>query len=63
MEDLMGANPTQALGVAVFLIAFVFIAAGLAAGGSLLWILLGLVLLAVSLGILYRAKPWENLES
>ena len=59
----MGANPTQALGVAVFLIAFVFIAAGLAAGGSLLWILLGLVLLVVSLGIFYRAKPWENLES
>jgi hypothetical protein len=53
----------QWTGVAVFLIAFVFIAAGLAAGGSLLWILLGLVLLALSLGILYRAKPWENLES
>ncbi len=59
----MGANPTQALGLAVFLISFVIISVGLALGGSLLLILLGIVMLGVSLGILLKAKPWEHLES
>ena len=59
----MGANTTQALGVSVFLIAFVLISAGMAMGGSLVLILLGLVLLAVSMGILLKAKPLEHLES
>ena len=58
----MGANTTQALGVSVFLIAFVLISAGMAMGGSLVLILLGLVLLAVSMGILLKAKPWEHME-
>lgn len=59
----MGANPTQALGVSVFLISFVFIAAGMAAGGNLLLILLGLVLIGVSLGISLKAKPWEHQDN
>ena len=59
----MGANSTQALGLAVFLIAFVIISAALAMGGSLPLIVLGIVLMAVSFGILLKAKPWEHLES
>ncbi len=58
----MGANRTQALGVAVFLLAFVIIAAGMALGGSLPLILIGLGLLAVSFGFSLRAKPWEQVE-
>jgi hypothetical protein len=58
----MGANSTQALGVAVFLIAFVLISAGMAMGGSLALTVLGLASIAVSMGILRKAKPWEHKE-
>ena len=47
----MGAHRTQAVGVSLFLAAFVLIAAGLAAGGNLPLILLGLVLLGVSFAV------------
>ena len=57
----MGANRTQALGLLAFLIAFVLVAGG-AAGGGLLLIIVGLVVLAVSLGIFLKAKPWETRE-
>ena len=59
----MGANRTQAVGVTSFLAAFVFIAAGMAAGGNLLLILLGLVLLGISFAVFLKAKPWEHEES
>ncbi len=59
----MGANRTQAVGVSLFFAAFVLIAAGMAAGGSVLIILLGLVLLAVSFALFVKAKPWEHEES
>ena len=57
----MGANRTQAVGVSVFLAAFVLIAAGMAAGGSLLLIsprsgAAGRRRIALFL----RAKPWEH---
>ena len=58
----MGANPTQAQGLIVFIIAFVLLAGGLAAGGSLLYILGGLALLAVSCGLFMKCKPWEHRE-
>jgi hypothetical protein len=58
----MGANPTQAQGVALFLIAFVLIACGFAAGGSIMYILGGLALLAVACGLFMKAKPWEQRE-
>ena len=58
----MGANPTQAQGLALFLLAFVLIAAGLAAGGSILYILIGLALLAASCGLFLKCKPWEHRE-
>lgn len=58
----MGANKTQALGVTVFLTAFVIVAAGMATGGNVLLILLGLALLGMSFVPFLRAKPWEHME-
>jgi len=59
----MGANSTQAQAIALFLIGFVCIAAGLAADISYLWLVLGLALLAGSAGLFMKAKPWEQKES
>jgi hypothetical protein len=58
----MGANPTQAHGVVLFLIAFTLIAAGLAMNVGVILLLLGLVALAVSIGLFLKAKPWEHSE-
>ena len=58
----MGANPTQAQGVVLFFLAFVLIAAGLAAGGSIMYILIGLAVLAASCGLFMKCKPWEHRE-
>ena len=57
----MGANSTQAIGLTAFLVAFTLISAGIAAGGILVS-LVGVVLLAVSLGVFRKAKPWEEAE-
>lgn len=58
----MGSNPTQAVGITIFLVAFTTIAAGLAMG-SILLLLLGLVLLGVSCGVFLKCKPWEHAEN
>ena len=58
----MGANPTQAQAVALFLIAFVAIAAGLAEDINYLYVLIGLALLAGSIGLFLKCKPWEHNE-
>jgi hypothetical protein len=58
----MGANPTQAHGVALFLVAFTLISAGLAADINFLYLLIGLALLAASLGLFIKCKPWEHSE-
>ena len=58
----MGANPTQAQGLTLFLLAFVLIAAGLASGGNMLYILIGLGLLAAACGLFLKCKPWEHRE-
>lgn len=58
----MGANPTQAQGVCLFFIAFVLIAAGLAADISFLSLLLGLVFLAAAIVLFVKCKPWEQVE-
>ena len=58
----MGANPTQAQGIVLFLIAFTLIAGGLAGNISFIPLLLGLVALAVSIGLFLKAKPWEHQE-
>jgi hypothetical protein len=59
---MMGANSTQAQGVALFLLAFVAIAAGLAADINYLYVLIGLALLAGSVGLFVKCKPWEHNE-
>ena len=59
----MGSNSTQAQGVALFLAAFVCIAAGLAEDISYLLVLLGLVLLGASCAVFLKCKPWEHKES
>jgi len=58
----MGANPTQAQAVALFLVAFTAIAAGLAADINYLFVLIGLALLAASIGLFLKCRPWEHNE-
>ena len=58
----MGANPTQGTGVLIFLVAFVIVAVGMAAGGSVLAFLIGAVVLAAACAVLMRCKPWEHQE-
>jgi hypothetical protein len=56
----MGANPTQAQGLVLFLIAFVLIAAGFAAAINYLLVILGIALLAASAALFIKCKPWEQ---
>ena len=58
----MGANPTQAHGVAFFLIAFTLIAAGLAADVNYILVVLGVLSLGVSVTLFLKCKPWEHNE-
>ena len=58
----MGANPTQAQAFCLFLIAFVLIAAGLAADISFLLLLVGIAVLAASIVLFLKCKPWEHKE-
>jgi hypothetical protein len=59
----MGANSTQAQALALFLVAFVFIAAGLAADVNFLFVLVGLALIGGSATLFLKCKPWEHKES
>ncbi|MCX6627888.1 MAG: hypothetical protein NTW28_09695 [Candidatus Solibacter sp.] len=59
----MGSNPKQALGLVLFLIGWVLIAAGAAMDGSVLLIVAGIALLAGSAAVLIKAKPLEHIES
>lgn len=56
----MGANPTQALGITTFLLAFTALSAALFKGVSILLFVLAVALLAVAVGIFLRCKPLEN---
>ncbi len=58
----MGANPTQAKAVVLFFIAFIFIAGGFAANVSWLLMIVGLAVLAASIGLFLKCKPWEYRE-
>jgi len=58
----MGANPTQAYGFAVFLIAFTLLAGAFATGGGIIYIVGFLVCLAVSVVLFRKCKPWEHRE-
>jgi hypothetical protein len=58
----MGANPTQAIAIVLFFVAFLAIATGLAAGGNLIAFIVGAALLAASAALFLKAKPWEHQE-
>ena len=58
----MGSNPTQAQAILLFLVAFTLLAAGFSAGGSIVYIGGGLVLLAGSCTLFLKCKPWEHRE-
>jgi hypothetical protein len=55
----MGSNPTQAVGVTLFLIAFVLLAGALA-GGGILYVLGFLIVLGIAIATFLKCKPWEN---
>ena len=57
----MGANPKQAFGLLLFLVAFVLIAA-CGAGYGVLWFVVGLALLAASAAVFIKAKPLEHID-
>jgi len=54
----MGANPTQAVAIALFLIAFVLLAGAMAGGGFLLAVGF-LVVVGISGFFFLKCKPWE----
>ena len=56
----MGANSTQAQGVAFFLAGFTLLAAGIGRGFSILLIASGVILLGVSVVLFQKCKPWEH---
>ena len=55
----MGANKTQAAGLALFLFGFTALSAGLFAGSVLLYIVAG-ALIVGSVVLLRKCKPWET---
>ena len=55
----MGANPTQAIGIALFLVAFVLLGGAFAGGGMLLTAGF-LVCLGASIAMFMKCKPWEH---
>jgi len=56
----MGANPTQSQGVALFFVAFTFIAGGFAANLNWLLMIIGLAILGLSIMLFLKCKPWEQ---
>ena len=58
----MGANPTQAQGVVLFLIAFLLISVGLAADINYIALAVGLLALGGSVMLFRKCKPWEHSE-
>ena len=58
----MGANSTQGLGITVFLTAFTALSSAMYVGKVALY-LVAIALIAVSIGILRKCKPWEVSEN
>lgn len=58
----MGSNPTQALALVLFLLAFALLAAAFATGGGIIYILGFVAVLGVSAALFIKCKPWEHLE-
>ena len=59
----MGANPTQAQALILFLVAFICIAGSFAADLNWLLMIIGLALLGASAALFLKCKPWEHNES
>ena len=55
----MGANPTQGVAIAIFLIGFTVLAGGFAGGGVLLD-MVGVVLIGVASFLFLKCKRWEE---
>jgi hypothetical protein len=58
----MGANPTQAQAVVLFLVGFTLVAAGFAGNISYVPLLIGLALLGFAAALFLKCKPWEHNE-
>jgi hypothetical protein len=58
----MGANPTQAHGAALFMVALTLISVGLAENIGVIWVLLGLAAFAISVVLFLKCKPLEKEE-
>jgi hypothetical protein len=58
----MGANSRQAVGFTLFLAAFTVLAGAMAAGGSIVLLLIAVAMLAASAGVFLKIKPWEHQE-
>ncbi len=58
----MGANSTQGLATLLFLLAFTFLGWSLLAEGSIVLLLAFVVVLAASIALFLKAKPWEHAE-
>jgi len=58
----MGANSTQAAALLLFLLAFTLIAAGIAAYTNYIALIAGLAVLAGSIMLFLKCKPWEHNE-
>ena len=59
-EKIVGANSTQAQGLALFLIGFTLVAAGIGRGVSILLIAGGAILIGGSVVLFQKCKPWEH---
>jgi hypothetical protein len=61
-RNLMGANRTQGLGIALFLAGFTALSGGLYSGKALLY-LLAVALIGASIWAFRKVKPLENSEN
>ena len=58
----MGANPTQAQACVLLFVSLTLISAGLAQNVGIIWVLLGFVALAGSVGLFLKCKSQEHEE-
>ena len=56
----MGANPSQAYGAALFILALTLISVGLAQNIGVIWVVLGLASFVGSIVIFLTCKPMEE---
>jgi hypothetical protein len=56
----MGANPSQAYGSVLFIVALTLISVGLAQNIGVIWVLLGLASFVGSIAVFLKCKPMEE---